>query len=171
MRFSVGRRGRLRFANLKFVSDSFVNGCEEGEDAVERSIPGFRRRSAPEDLPLRTGAALRFIRHQVEEALRMLAKMERELLEPGAHAAAPGLALILLPAYETARKHMELFFIGRHALLLSVFCDCPVILPRGLGHQTPGKVSTLTHCRAKIERASSGLSGNRAESRDIRAED
>lgn len=186
VRFSVGRRGGLRFANLKFVSDSFVNGCEEGEDAVERSIPGFRRRFAPEDLPLRTGAALRFIRHQVEEALRMLAKMERELLErrltgcrqasdsllkPGAHAAAPGLALILLPAYETARKHMELFFIGRHALLLSVFCDRPVILPRGLGHQTPGKVSTLTHCRAKIERASSGLSGNRAESRDIRAED
>lgn len=81
MRFSEGRRRGLLFANLKFVSDRFVNGCEEGEDAVERSIPGFRCRFAPEDLPLRTGAALRFIRHQVEEARRMLAKMERELLE------------------------------------------------------------------------------------------
>ena len=30
-------------------------------------------------------------------------------------------------------------FIGRHALLLSVFCDCPVILPRGLDIRVPRK--------------------------------
>lgn len=126
MRFSEGRRGGLLFANLKFVSDRFVNGCEEGEDAVERSVPGFRCRFAPEDLPLRTGAALSFIRHQVEEAFRMLAKMDCKLLErrltgcrqasgsllkPGAHASAPGLALIFLPAHEAARKQKEVFFI------------------------------------------------------------
>lgn len=81
MRFSEGRRRGLLFGSPKFVSDRFVHSREEGEDAVERGVPGFRCRFAPEDLTLRTEATLRFIRHQIEEAFRMLAKMERELLE------------------------------------------------------------------------------------------